>query len=358
MVSPAPVPASALLADVLHHYGLRDARCSPLTLGHINATWRVDASTGGPYVLQRLHPIFVPELQHDFVAISEHLRAAGLVAPRLVPTLQQARWVLMPAAPGGGPPAIWRLQTFVAGVVHDRAESPEVCAAAGAQLGRTHRALRSFVAPLQAARHVHDTPAQLRALGEASQASPSHPADAQIRPVAAAILQAAADLPDLRGLPKWVVHGDPKINNFLFAPTGPTRAIAMVDFDTFNRLPVCMELGDALRSWCNPYAEDDPRSELDLQALEAALEGYGAGLEGALLPAEVQSLGFATEVLAVELAARFARDAFEETYFGWDRQRFAASWEHQLARATGQLALATSHRRQRAGVQQRLARVF
>ena len=47
------------------------------------------------------------------------------------------------------------------------------------------------------------------------------------------------------------------------------------------------------------------------------------------------SAGVAT--ITLELAARFALDALEERYFRWDRQRFAAAWEHNLLRACNQL---------------------
>ena len=50
----------------------------------------------------------------------------------------------------------------------------------------------------------------------------------------------------------------------------------------------------------------------------------------------------ATLRITVELAARFCADAHEETYFGWDRERFASASAHNQARATSQLHLAGS----------------
>jgi hypothetical protein len=44
--------------------------------------------------------------------------------------------------------------------------------------------------------------------------------------------------------------------------------------------------------------------------------------------------------VAVELAARFCVDAFEDRYFGWDPARFPSRREHNRVRAVGQLQLA------------------
>ena len=55
----------------------------------------------------------------------------------------------------------------------------------------------------------------------------------------------------------------------------------------------------------------------------------------------------AVETIALELSARFCADALAESYFGWNRQRFASACEHNLLRAQSQLTLAQSIGRQR-----------
>jgi hypothetical protein len=51
--------------------------------------------------------------------------------------------------------------------------------------------------------------------------------------------------------------------------------------------------------------------------------------------------------MCIELAARFAVDAFDGSYFGWDPSRFPSRRAHNLVRARGQLALGLSVRAQR-----------
>ena len=45
------------------------------------------------------------------------------------------------------------------------------------------------------------------------------------------------------------------------------------------------------------------------------------------------------ETVCIELAARFAVDVFDDSYFGWDATRFPSRRAHNLIRARGQLAL-------------------
>src|SRR5262249_31493875 len=137
-------------------------------------------------------------------------------------------------------------------------------------------------------------------------------------------------------LPRGHAHGDLKISNVLF--TGDGEAHALLDLDTLGRLPIAFELGDAFRSWCNPLGEDVAETRFDLEVFAAAVAGY-AGAR-ALAPEEVASLVPGVETIALELAARFCVDVFEDRYFGWDSAHFPSRREHNRVRACGQLALA------------------
>lgn len=70
------------------------------------------------------------------------------------------------------------------------------------------------------------------------------------------------------------------------------------------------------------------------------MQGYRLGAADFLRPGEWLALPEATLSIALELAARFAADALNESYFGWDSNRFASASEHNLLRAQAQLKLA------------------
>ena len=104
-------------------------------------------------------------------------------------------------------------------------------------------------------------------------------------------------------------------------------------------MPIAYELGDALRSWCNPGGEDPSAVAFDVETCRAALEGYVAGLGRELSVAERRAILLGVEWVSLELSARFLADALLESYFGWDRSRSSGRGEHNLARALGQWAL-------------------
>ena len=107
-------------------------------------------------------------------------------------------------------------------------------------------------------------------------------------------------------------------------------------------MPLAHELGDALRSWCNPAGEDATEVRFDLELARAALHGWAEEARALLQPGEAESLAVGVHTIALELAARFLADALNESYFGWDEARYASRSAHNLVRGKGQLALAES----------------
>ncbi len=111
----------------------------------------------------------------------------------------------------------------------------------------------------------------------------------------------------------------------------------MVDLDTVALMPIVWELGDAFRSWCNPYDEDAPESEFSLEMFKAVLEGYASGRTVPIDQNDAAAIVGATRTIYTELAARFCADALRESYFAWNPARFDSRTEHNLARARNQL---------------------
>ena len=152
------------------------------------------------------------------------------------------------------------------------------------------------------------------------------------------ILDVARDLPAMPDVPRRHVHGDLKISNLIFR-SGP-RGVALVDLDTLGKGTLAFELGDAMRSWCNPHGEDAGLVKLELPLFAAAIGAFREVADSITTDVERRSVVVGFETVCVELAARFAVDVFEDRYFGWDPSRFASRREHNLVRAAGQLALA------------------
>jgi Ser/Thr protein kinase RdoA (MazF antagonist) len=153
------------------------------------------------------------------------------------------------------------------------------------------------------------------------------------------------------------VHGDPKISNVMFA-THAERALCLIDLDTLARMPVALEVGDALRSWCNPATEDAADARFVRPLFAAAVEGYAAAARGLLAREEWSAIPDGTLAITVELAARFCADALRESYFRWDERRYPSASAHNQARARAQLGIAESLRAQLPALRELTARAF
>jgi len=345
-------PASEALAQatVLRHWPtLDEPRLTLLGGGLINLTLRVETASGARYVLQRLHPIFDGRLHLDIEVVTARLAARGLATPRLVPTVEGALWV--------EDDGVWRVQTHLPGRTLGRVSGPDMAREAGALLGRFHDALADLDHEFQFVRQAHGLLMHAGTLSRTLAAHPQHRLASAVAPVAQALLTLASGQPDFAELPRRITHGDPKISNVLFLPPD-LRAHAFVDLDTLGRLDLPTELGDAFRSWCNPAGEDAGEPHLDLGIFEAAVSGYASTAGSLVEPTEAKLLVTGLLVICTELACRFAADALNESYFGWDSDRFASRGEHNLHRARVQLALARSVLQRRSAAEKIVANAF
>lgn len=328
---------------ILHAFAIEPGTITPIEIGNINKTYRV-LSRGEPHILQRVNAIFGPEVHHDIQFVTSTLHRAGITTPRLVPTEDARLWV------SDSEQGVWRLLTWVEGENYSKVDDPRLVESAGALLAKFHGVFWKSDYVFQHQRPgVHDTPRHIARLRSVLASHTGHVAASQAAPLGEEILARLAALPPLDGLPLRVVHGDPKLNNIMFSPGH--QAVALIDLDTVSRMPIPVELGDAFRSWCNPSGEDEPSPEFRLDLFAAGLRGYGSVQGAHLTEAEREAVVPAVETITLELAARFCTDVLEESYFGWNRQRYAAAWEHHLVRARGQLALARSFAQRRSEAQ-------
>lgn len=317
--------------------------------GLINRTWAVGVPPR--FVIQLVNPM-IPEAADERIdLVARHLDARGLPTPLLVRD-REGRCAV-PASGGGR----WRLLTFVPGTTLHRLPHPRHARAAASLVGRFHAALQDLPDPLEPLRfQVHDTPGHMGRLQEVLLSCFEHRLGAGIARTGEQILRCwercRSGLVGLH-LPERPAHGDLKVSNVRFDPGGE-EAICLVDLDTLGRLPVEMEIGDALRSWCNPLGEDAETGRVDLDLFQATVGGY---LREAtfLLPRERAALVLGMWHIAVELAARFCVDAYRECYFGWDPRVAPSRADHNLLRARCQLSLALDVERRRADLERAVA---
>jgi len=322
-------------ADVLAALGLGDASLERFPKGLINTSWLVVVPGGERRVLQRVNPIFPPEINADIDVVTRHLESRGLTTPRLIPTPDGARYLEMEDA-------VWRQLTYIAGNTYDTVQNSHQADEAGMLLGRFHRAVGELDHTFVNTRlGVHDTVKHIAFLSSTLKQCKDHHQITRVQALADEVFELANRLPDLGDTPDRIVHGDPKISNIVFAD-GTNEALCLIDLDTLGRMPIVLELGDAFRSWCNPLAEDEPGAEFSPLIFHSAIGGYAQAVDGFLSDNEWRSIPAAALTITVELAARFCADALNESYFGWDPDRFRSASEHNQARTRSQINLARS----------------
>lgn len=329
---------------------------SPLGQGNINHTLRVALADGATWVLQRLHPgVFT-----DAGAVMANMRlVTDCLAGNDDATM---RFFRLGANPQGRDQFIddegccWRILSMIEpSRCLERLQNPAQAAGIGRLLGRFHRLTVSIpVAQLaDPLPGFHVTPRYLDdydALRERVHAALPHEHHCaalveSLRPLAY-VLEDARD-----SLSERVIHGDPKVGNFLFAAEGD-QAISLIDLDTVKPGLLLHDLGDCLRSCCNPLGEghDDANAIRFVPELfTALLRGYLEQAGDLLGAADRRLLVSAAAVLSFELGLRFFSD-----HLAGDRYFTITRPGQNLHRALVQLQLCQSILRQ----QQQLEAAF
>jgi len=143
------------------------------------------------------------------------------------------------------------------------------------------------------------------------------------------------------------IHGDPKVNNVML-DTATGAAVAMVDLDTVKPGLVHYDIGDCLRSGCNPRGEETGDWEavhFEPELCRAVLQGYLPLARDFLTETDYTYLYDAIRLLAFELGLRFFTD-----YLAGNVYFKARHPEHNLVRALVQFKLTESIESQAASI--------
>ena len=140
-------------------------------------------------------------------------------------------------------------------------------------------------------------------------------------------------------LPLRPIHGDPKVNNVMIDNlTGV--AVSIVDLDTVKPGLVHYDIGDCLRSGCNPLGEETEDWEavhFDPEIGSAILEGYLTEARAFLTSADYEYLFASIRLIAFELGLRFFTD-----YLAGNVYFKVKHTQHNLLRALVQFKLTES----------------
>ena len=155
-------------------------------------------------------------------------------------------------------------------------------------------------------------------------------------------------------LKKRMFHGDPKVNNIMIDDfTG--KGTAMIDLDTVSPGLVHVDVGDAVRSICNPAGEEElnlGKVAFDETLFLAFMRGYMKEAGAFLTDADRAYLYDAIRLLPFELGLRFFQD-----YLAGDRYFKVRQPGQNLNRARVQFRLCESIEARERSIRDMLARL-
>ncbi|TPQ27348.1 phosphotransferase enzyme family protein [Methylomonas koyamae] len=329
----------------------------PLGNGLINDTFLVEAD-GDNFVLQAINDRVFPHperIAENLTALNRHLGRQTAVEvrlriPRLLPAADDAQ--IRDRDSG----RVWRaLEWITPSESRERLANLSEAGEVGAALGHFHSLCSTL-----AAETLHDTlpgfhitPEYFRQYQAALAQAPQVPSDADLQSCRRFIADFGAGIHELeqarqRGeLVDRVIHGDPKLNNFLFEPDSD-RIIGLVDLDTVKPGLVHYDIGDCLRSCC--HIPDT--NGFDLQRCSAVLEHYLAEAGHFFTAADYRYLYPAIRLIPFELGLRFFTDYLQgNRYFKVDDAG------QNLRRALAQFELVRDIERQRDAIEKLIAKL-
>ncbi len=140
-------------------------------------------------------------------------------------------------------------------------------------------------------------------------------------------------------LPLRTMHGDPKVNNILF-DRQTQLAVSVIDLDTVKSGLVHYDIGDCLRSGCNPAGEETEQwqdVEFDTELCQGILQGYLSMARSFLTEYDYAYIYDAVRVITFELGLRFFTD-----YLAGNVYFHVKYPEHNLLRSLVQFRLVES----------------
>lgn len=319
-----------LIKKVLAYYQVGPVTMTLIEAGHINITWLIEGTEDKKFILQKMNPIFPAEIHKDIYTSIKCLHDNDIMAPQIVKNIDGQ---LVSNLDG----ATWRMQEYISGENFEAIPSEDHAFNASKSLAEIQNCLKNNLINTSKKTVGHDTIKHLKEFEYALSKHPEHAYIKSMNKIYLEISELLGSIPKMDSTSSQLCHGDPKLTNILFKH-GASEVQSWVDFDTVGPLHPLDELGDAIRDWCNPLSEDSPDSYLDAKFLTATVDGYRSTIitdRGY----QKEAISFHIQRITLELAARFAADVLNESYFGWDNKRFERAAAHNLMRTQGQLNL-------------------
>lgn len=334
----------SILEQFFPNVGAEKPEIVPLKSGLINETYRVNFD-GESFILQRINT----EIFKDPEALQENCRVIStFLTKKELTDFNCPPIILTPIPTQTGKllyqvgDEVWRMFPFFDHTdCFDVVRSPEHAFQAAIALANFHRILgdidpKQLTDPLPnflnfSARLEHYHQAKLGAKADRLEAAKS-----ELNEVNELLPTLIENINTMDQLPKRVIHGDPKISNFLFYEHS-TEVAGLIDLDTMMEGTILYDIGDMVRSFTNRKREDndDHTPAFDEDIFGALLAGY-LHESAHLSAAELQNWVVGAQTVIAIQAIRFLTD-----YLNGDVYYSVTDSRQNLRRTRNQLQLLT-----------------
>lgn len=310
----------------------------PLGNGHINDTYLV-TNAENRFVLQKINRDVFPRpelIMENLGVLNRYVeqvsdRRIDLIIPKLIPSENGEYFFCDPQGD------YWRALSFIENTESlETISNVEQVQQVGFGLGQFHRLTRDLESE-----KLHDTlpgfhicPSYLERYTQVKKTSkiPEAPYCADFISRHQAIVNDLEEAKEKGLLCIRVIHGDPKLNNFLFDKDSQ-RIVSIIDLDTVKPGLVHYDIGDCIRSCCHTEETDEFNLEIFQVLLTSYLKEMGAFFSGD----DYRFLYPAIRLIPFELGLRFYTD-----YLEGNRYFKVAEPEENLHRSKGQFHLCNS----------------
>ncbi len=336
--------------------------------GNINWTFLVTLALQSPFILQRLNTtVFCePELvMNNICTLADYVHQQldqdlwqnrRWLMPKVLLTKQKQNYYL---ADDG---SFWRALSYIDNSQSfDTIQNIDHAQEIGYGLGRFHHLLDNLPTAQLAdtLKGFHITPKYLQRYHQLIETRKIENPSLSSSPEINYCFQFISDRPNLpyilenaKALGKLklrTIHGDPKINNIMI-DCSTKQAVAMIDLDTVKPGLIHYDIGDCLRSGCNPLGEETDnwcQVSFEPSLAQAMLKGYLSVAQDFLTENDYIYIYDSIRLLSFELGLRFFTDYLEgNVYFNVEHP------EHNLARALVQFKLTESIEQQETAIKQ------
>lgn len=344
------------LSEIAHNFatGQSIVNIAPLGNGLINDSYKVQTDTTS-FVLQRINQqVFKnPEhIQANLQQLQQHLKIQNPVAPTLqLPGLIKTRSNETGFRDAEG--HFWRALDFISNSEsRETLGNSEEAAQVGWALGHFHTLYHQLNTEqlFDTLPGFHVTPSYWKIYRETVSSSIQEQQDSELDFCQHFIQQHEHRIDCLEsavgnGLLKTrVIHGDPKLNNFLFARE-TNKIISLIDLDTVKPGLIHYDIGDCLRSSC--HIPDS--NTFNLETASIILRHYLLAARQFMSDADFEFLFDAIWLIPFELGLRFLTDYLQGSWY------FKTSDPKQnLYRAQAQFALCRDIDRKETAIKERL----